>query len=92
MIFSAEAEAFVNSIFLEDRSLVDLLTADHTFLNERLARHYGVPGVAGPQFRRVTLTNKERFGLLGKAGRADADFIPRPHLSRASGGHGCSIS
>jgi mono/diheme cytochrome c family protein len=65
--FSTEAEAFVSSIFLEDRNLVDLLTADHTFLNERLARHYGIPGVSGPQFRRVTLTDKERFGLLGKA-------------------------
>jgi Protein of unknown function (DUF1592)/Protein of unknown function (DUF1588)/Protein of unknown function (DUF1595)/Protein of unknown function (DUF1587)/Protein of unknown function (DUF1585)/Planctomycete cytochrome C len=65
--FSTEAEAFVGSILLEDRSLVDLLTADHTFLNERLARHYGIPGVSGPQFRRVTLTDKERFGLLGKA-------------------------
>ncbi len=65
--FSAEVEAFVSSILLEDRNLVDLLNADHTFLNERLARHYGISGVSGPQFRRVTLTNKERFGLLGKA-------------------------
>src|SRR5262249_32718743 len=65
--FSKEAEEFLSSILLEDRSVVDLLTADHTFLNERLARHYGIPGVVGTQFRRVTLTNKERFGLLGKA-------------------------
>ena len=65
--FSNEAEAFLSSILLEDRSVVDLLTADHTFLNERLARHYGIPEFAGPQFRRVTLTEKERFGLLGKA-------------------------
>src|SRR5215468_8478863 len=65
--FSTEAEAFVSSILLEDRSVVDLLTADHTFLNDRLARHYGIPNVAGPQFRRVILTNRERFGLLGKA-------------------------
>ncbi len=65
--FSTEAEAFVSSILLEDRNVVDLLTADHTFLNDRLARHYGIAGVSGPQFRRVTLTDKERFGLLGKA-------------------------
>jgi hypothetical protein len=65
--FSAEVAAFVGSIFQENRSLVDLLTANHTFLNERLARHYGIPGVIGPQLRRVTLTNQERFGLLGKA-------------------------
>jgi mono/diheme cytochrome c family protein len=65
--FSTEVEAFVSSVLLEDRSVVDLLTADHTFLNDRLARHYGIPNVTGPQFRRVTLTNQERFGLLGKA-------------------------
>jgi mono/diheme cytochrome c family protein len=77
--FSTEAEAFMGSLFSEDRSVVDLLTADHTFLNERLARHYGIGGVVGPQFRRVTLTdrgaqarqgeasNNVRFGLLGKA-------------------------
>jgi hypothetical protein len=60
-------EAFISSIFLDDRSVMELLTADHTFLNDRLARHYGIPGVVGPQFRRVTLTSNERFGLLGKA-------------------------
>jgi hypothetical protein len=65
--FATETEAFVGSILLEDRNLVDLLTANHTFLNERVARHYGISGVVGPQFRRVTLTNNERFGLLGKA-------------------------
>ena len=65
--FSREMEAFLSSILLGDRSLVDLLTADHTFLDERLARHYGIAGVTGPQFRRVTLAEKERFGLLGKA-------------------------
>jgi hypothetical protein len=65
--FSTEAESFVSSILLEDRSVVDLLTADHTFLNERLAQHYGIAGVSGSQFRRVTLTNNDRFGLLGKA-------------------------
>jgi hypothetical protein len=65
--FSREAEAFVSSIFLEDRSIVDLLSADHTFLNERLARHYGISGITGAQLRRVTLVEKERWGLLGKA-------------------------
>jgi hypothetical protein len=64
--FSKEAEAFISSILLEDRSVVELLTSDHTFLNDELARLYGVPGVAGPQFREVTLTEKERDGLLGK--------------------------
>jgi mono/diheme cytochrome c family protein len=64
--FSKEAEAFISSILLEDRSVVELLTSDHTFLNDELARLYGVPGVVGPQFREVTLTEKERDGLLGK--------------------------
>jgi len=65
--FSTEAELFIGSILLEDRSVVDLMTANHTFLNERVARHYGISGVAGTQFRRVTLPEKERWGLLGKA-------------------------
>jgi mono/diheme cytochrome c family protein len=65
--FSKEAEAFVSSILLEDRSVVDLLTSNRTFLNEELARLYGVSGVVGPQFREVTLTEEERAGLLGKA-------------------------
>jgi hypothetical protein len=65
--FLKETEAFLSSILLEERSVVDLLTADHTFLNERVARHYGISGVLGTQLRRVTLAEKERFGLLGKA-------------------------
>jgi Protein of unknown function (DUF1592)/Protein of unknown function (DUF1588)/Protein of unknown function (DUF1585)/Protein of unknown function (DUF1595) len=64
--FSEEAKAFIGSILLEDRSVIDLLTADYTFLNERLARHYGISGVVGNQLRRVTLAEKERWGLLGK--------------------------
>ena len=64
--FYNEAEAFLGSILLEDRPVVDLLSANHTFLNERLARHYGISGVLGSQLRRVTLSEKERFGLLGK--------------------------
>jgi mono/diheme cytochrome c family protein len=64
--FSTEAQDFLSSILLEDRSVVDLMTADYTFLNERLARHYGISGVVGSQFRKVALTGKERWGLLGK--------------------------
>jgi hypothetical protein len=63
---STEVESFVASVLLEDRSVGDLLTADHTFLNERLAKHYGITSVLGPQFRRVTLDNPQRWGLLGK--------------------------
>ena len=64
--FMKETELFVGSIVREDRSLLDLLTADHTFVNERLAEHYGIPRVYGSQFRRVTLTDPNRRGLLGK--------------------------
>ena len=65
--FAREVEAFISSIFSDDRSVVDLLTADHSFLNERLATHYGIPGVIGSQFRRLENLPKERAGLLGKA-------------------------
>jgi mono/diheme cytochrome c family protein len=61
-----EAEMFFASIMREDRSVVDLMTADYTFLNERLARHYGIPNVYGTHFRRVTLKDDTRRGLLGK--------------------------
>jgi hypothetical protein len=64
--FASEIELFVRSILLEGRDVRELITAEHTFLNERLARHYGVPGVHGPQFRRVTLEDPVRYGLLGK--------------------------
>jgi hypothetical protein len=64
--FTKETELFVASIIREDRSLLDLLTADHTFVNERLAEHYGIPRIYGSQFRRVTLTDPNRRGLLGK--------------------------
>ena len=63
---AAEIESFVASVLLGDRNVSDLLTADHTFLNERLARHYGITSVLGPQFRRVTLEDSRRRGLLGK--------------------------
>ena len=65
--FVREMELFLDTQLKENRSIVDLLTSDQTFLNEQLARHYGVPGVYGSHFRRVTLTDANRFGLLGKA-------------------------
>ena len=63
-----ESELFFESIIREDRSILDLLTADYTFVNERLARHYGIPNVYGSRFRRVTLPPEMdyRRGLLGK--------------------------
>ena len=63
---ATEVETFLSSVLLEDRNVGELLTANHTFLNERLARHYGITSVFGPQFRRVTLDDPKRWGLLGK--------------------------
>ena len=62
-----ETELFLDDQLKADRSIVALLTANDTFLNEQLARHYGIPGVYGSHFRRVTLTDENRWGLLGKA-------------------------
>jgi hypothetical protein len=64
--FAQEIELFIASILLENRNVQELLTADHTFVNERLARHYGIRSVHGPQFRRVTVEDDTRRGLLGK--------------------------
>jgi mono/diheme cytochrome c family protein len=64
--FRKETELFFGYILREDRSTLELLNADYTFVNERLARNYGIPGVYGPQFRRVKLTDPNRRGLLGQ--------------------------
>lgn len=63
--FLQETELFIESQLREDRSVVELLTADYTFLNERLARHYGISGVYGNRYRRVFLDDDRRGGLLG---------------------------
>ena len=63
--FQRETELFLTSTLREDRTVLDLLRADHTFVNERLARHYGLPGIYGNRFRRVTLPDtQQRGGLL----------------------------
>jgi hypothetical protein len=64
--FQRETELFVASQLRDDQSVVNLLTADYTFVNERLARHYGIPNVYGSHFRRVTLPDETRRGLLGQ--------------------------
>jgi hypothetical protein len=64
--FETEARLFLGSVLLENRSVLDLINADWTYVNQPLARQYDIPGVFGPQFRRVTLTNENRWGLLGK--------------------------
>jgi hypothetical protein len=64
--FQSETELFFDSLLREDRSVLDLLRADYTFVNERLARHYQIPNVYGSHFRRVTLQDDRRRGLLGQ--------------------------
>ena len=64
--FRVETELFFESLLREDRSVLALLSANYTFVNERLARHYGIPDVYGSHFRRVELETEERRGLLGK--------------------------
>jgi hypothetical protein len=61
-----ETELFIDSLIREDRPVTDLLTADHTFVNERLAKHYGIPNILGDEFRRVTITDPNRRGVLGQ--------------------------
>jgi hypothetical protein len=78
--FEQEASLFFASIVHEDRNVLDLMTADYTFLNERLAQHYGIPNVYGSRFRRVTLTDDARRGLLGKG----AVLMVTSHTDRTS--------
>ena len=66
--FERELDLFLRSVILGGGSVLDLLTADHTFVNERLARHYGMPHVYGSHFRRVSRLDETRRGLLGKGG------------------------
>ena len=61
-----ETELFVASLIREDRPVTDLLTADHTFVNERLAKHYGIPNILGDEYRRVTIADPNRRGVLGQ--------------------------
>jgi hypothetical protein len=71
-----ELHLFLKSVLLEDHSVLDLLKSNQTFLNERLALHYGIPGVRGDTFRPVTLTDENRFGLLGKGAILMATSYP----------------
>ena len=78
--FEQEAELFFASIMRENRSVLDLMDANYTFINERLAKHYNIPGVYGSHYRRVTLTDEARRGLLGKG----AILMVTSHTDRTS--------
>ena len=77
-----EAEMFFASIMREDRSVVDLMTADYTFVNERLARHYGIPNVYGTHFRRVTLQGRDPSRAARQGRRADGDVASASDVAR----------
>ncbi len=62
-----ETELFVDSLIREDRPVTDLLTADHTFVNERLAKHYGIPNILGDEFRRVTIADRTAAASSARA-------------------------
>jgi len=78
--FENESLLFFQSIVKEDRNVLDLMSADYTFLNDRLARHYRVPNIYGSQFRRVTLADDARRGLMGKG----AVLMVTSHVDRTS--------
>jgi hypothetical protein len=61
-----ETQLFFDSVVRQDRSVMEIWTANYTFVNERLARHYGIPNITGNEFRRITLVDETRFGLLGQ--------------------------
>ncbi len=78
--FQRETELFFASVMHEDRSVLDLMNGDYTFVNERLARHYGIPNIYGSEFRRITVTDEARKGLLGKG----AILMVTSHTDRTS--------
>lgn len=78
--FEQETKLFVASVLREDRSALDLMNADYTFVNERLARHYGIPDIYGSEFRRIVVTDPARQGLLGKG----AILMVTSHTDRTS--------
>jgi hypothetical protein len=71
-----ETELFFESIMREDRPVMDLMNADYTFVNERLARHYGIPGIYGADFRRVKIADENRRGILGQASILTVTSLP----------------
>jgi len=74
--FEKETEMLLDSVLLNDHSVLELLNANYTFVNERLARHYGIPNVYGDQFRRVTVNDGIRGGLLGQGSILTATSYP----------------
>ena len=78
-----ETTLFLESQLRDDRSVLDLLTANYTFVNERLARHYGLSGIYGERFRRVDAPGRRPLGLARARECADPDRLPDPHVAGA---------
>ena len=85
-----ETQMFFENLVREDRSLLELVSADYTFVNERLASHYGMEGIIGNEFQRVTYPDETRRGLLGHGSVPHVDFDVQQNLARVEGqvGHG----
>ena len=84
--FKRETELFVGSTLRDDRSVLELLNADYTFVNEKLARHYGIPGIYGSRFRRVTLARSDPARRIARTRSAALDdVISGSHVARAAG-------
>ena len=82
--FVTESRLFVDSVFRSERSVLELLTAEHTFVNEALARHYGLNDVRGTRFRRVELDDREPLRLARQGRRAARVVVPEPHVARVA--------
>ncbi len=79
-----ETELLFDSIVREDRNVTDLLTANYTFVNERLAKHYGIPNILGSRFRRVTLDRSESLWAAGTCQHPDADIDGHSNFAGAA--------
>ena len=80
-----ETEMFFDGVVRENRSALDFLDANYTYLNQRLAEHYGIPGVYGTTFRKVELDPAlHRGGLLGQGAHPDRHLLQQPHLGGAA--------
>ena len=82
--FQKEMELFLQSMLREDHSVLELLNANYTFVNERLARHYGIPNIYGSRFRRVTLADENRWGLAGQGSHPDGNLVSQQDLPGAT--------
>ncbi len=82
--FRKEMELFVGSVFKEDRNVMDLMNANYTFVNERLAAHYGIPDIRGAQFRKVTLSGSQPLGTPRQRQRSAGDLLSESDVYRSA--------